>query len=87
MTIKVGINGFGRMGRLALREGWNSKSLEFSHINEVSCDADCSAHLLKYDSVHGKWLEAVSTLKKSILVNGERLSYSTEAKIDKVNWR
>ena len=55
MTIKVGINGFGRMGRLALRAGWEFDELEFVHINEISGDAECSAHLLNFDSVHGRW--------------------------------
>lgn len=86
MSIKIGINGFGRMGRLALRAGWRNKHLEFVRINEIACDAECSAHLLKYDSVHGKWPESVSTLKKSILVNGERIAYGSQPRIEDTNW-
>ena len=55
MSVRVGINGFGRMGRLGLRAAWNNSLLDFSHINEISCDARTSAHLLKFDSVHGTW--------------------------------
>ena len=54
MTIRVGINGFGRMGRLALRAAWDFPELEFVHINEIEGDAKTSAHLLEFDSVHGQ---------------------------------
>ena len=53
--VRVGINGFGRMGRLALRAGWQSAELEFVHVNELHGDAATAAHLLEFDSVHGRW--------------------------------
>ena len=52
---RVGINGFGRMGRLALRAGWDRPDLEFVHVNELDGDAATGAHLLEFDSVHGRW--------------------------------
>ncbi|MEW8068670.1 MAG: glyceraldehyde 3-phosphate dehydrogenase NAD-binding domain-containing protein, partial [Candidatus Thiodiazotropha endolucinida] len=55
MKAKIGINGFGRMGRLALRVGWDEDSLAFVRVNEIAGDAACSAHLLQFDSVHGTW--------------------------------
>lgn len=55
MSIRVGINGFGRIGRLALRAAWGWPELEFVHINEIGGDATVSAHLLSFDSVHGRW--------------------------------
>ena len=55
MTIKVGINGFGRMGRLALRAAWGWPELEFVQINDPAGDAATLAHLLNFDSVHGIW--------------------------------
>ena len=55
MTKRVGINGFGRMGRLGLRAGWGFRELEVTQVNEVATDAAGSAHLLKFDSVHGTW--------------------------------
>ena len=55
MTIKVGINGFGRIGRLALRAAWGWPELEFVHINDPAGDAATHAHLLNFDSVHGRW--------------------------------
>jgi glyceraldehyde 3-phosphate dehydrogenase len=51
--VRDGINGFGRMGRLGLRAGWGA--LEFVQINEVAGDAGTAAHLLSFDSVHGRW--------------------------------
>lgn len=49
MTVSVGINGFGRMGRFGLRAAWGWDDLEFVQVNEIAGDAACSAHLLKCD--------------------------------------
>ena len=54
-TTRIGINGFGRMGRLALRAAWGWPELEFAHVNELHGDAATAAHLLTFDSVHGRW--------------------------------
>ncbi|QFU24621.1 ArsJ-associated glyceraldehyde-3-phosphate dehydrogenase [Shewanella eurypsychrophilus] len=55
MSIKIGINGFGRMGRLALRAAWEWDDVEFVHINDPAGDAKTLAHLLTFDSIHGRW--------------------------------
>jgi glyceraldehyde 3-phosphate dehydrogenase len=55
MAIRIGINGFGRMGRLALRAGWGRRDVEFVHINEIATDVQTAAHLLTFDSIHGRW--------------------------------
>ena len=55
MRIKIGINGFGRMGRLALRAAFEWPEIEFVHINDPAGDAEAFAHLLTFDSVHGRW--------------------------------
>ncbi|HYQ71832.1 MAG TPA: glyceraldehyde 3-phosphate dehydrogenase NAD-binding domain-containing protein, partial [Gammaproteobacteria bacterium] len=55
MTVRIGINGFGRMGRLGLRAGWGREGLSIVRMNEIATDAAGSAHLLKFDSVHGTW--------------------------------
>ena len=52
---KIGINGFGRMGRLGIRAGWDNPAFEFHQINEIAGSAETSAHLLKFDSIHGIW--------------------------------
>ncbi|HZK12144.1 MAG TPA: glyceraldehyde 3-phosphate dehydrogenase NAD-binding domain-containing protein, partial [Atribacterota bacterium] len=69
MTIKVGINGFGRIGRNVFRAGLNDKEIDFVAVNDIT-DAKTLAHLLKYDSVHGK-LPGVTLEDEDILV-GER---------------
>jgi glyceraldehyde 3-phosphate dehydrogenase len=55
MSTRIAINGFGRIGRLALRAGWGWPELTFGHLNELKGDAATSAHLLTFDSVHGRW--------------------------------
>ena len=60
MTIRVGINGFGRIGRLVLRAGWTRKDIAFVHINEPAGGVEAAAHLLTFDSVHGRWAHHVS---------------------------
>ena len=57
--INVGINGFGRIGRLALRASWHWPEFEFVQINDPAADAATYAHLLKFDSVQGIWPEDV----------------------------
>lgn len=55
MTIKIGINGFGRIGRLVLRAAWDWPEFEFVQINDPAGDASTLAHLLNFDSIHGRW--------------------------------
>ena len=59
VSTRVGINGFGRVGRLALRAAWGWPELSFGHINELAGDASTAAHLLTFDSIHGRWSEDV----------------------------
>ena len=86
MTVRVAINGFGRMGRLGLRAAWGSADFEIVHINEICADAPSLAHLLKYDSVHGRWEREVSSETEAILVDGKRMSYSMEKDPAKIDW-
>ena len=55
MTIKVGINGFGRMGRLVMRAAWEFPEFEFVQINDPAGDVDTLSHLINFDSIHGRW--------------------------------
>lgn len=86
MTIRVAINGFGRMGRLVLRAGWNTPGIEFVHINEPKGGVECAAHLLKFDTVHGVWDQDVSATETSIQINDATLSFSEETTPDGVDW-
>src|SRR5215207_7162329 len=86
MTVRIGINGFGRMGRLALRAGWGAKGIEFVHVNELDGGAETAAHLLTFDSVHGRWPHQVRALERGIEIDGTRLSFSAHAVLGEVPW-
>ncbi|EKF9986660.1 ArsJ-associated glyceraldehyde-3-phosphate dehydrogenase [Vibrio cholerae] len=86
MAIKVGINGFGRIGRLALRASFDWPEIEFVQINDVAGDAATLAHLLEFDSVQGRWHHAVSSEADAILINGKRIRATQEKSIDAVDW-
>ncbi len=88
MTIRIAINGFGRMGKLALQAGWDNNELEFVHINEIKGDTACHAHLLQFDSVHGRWGEdkEISASQSHINIDNHVISVSQHKKIEDVNW-
>ena len=88
MKIKVGINGFGRIGRMIFRTivENNIKNIEIKHINNRTNSEGCSA-LLKYDSVHGKFNAEISFDDKHLIVNKNRITFSQETNIDKINWK
>lgn len=84
--LRIGINGFGRMGRLALRAGWNRPDVEFVHINEVKGDAACSAHLLEFDSIHGRWPVPVRAGDDAIHIDGKALAFTQGKTADVIDW-
>ncbi|EGR4175063.1 glyceraldehyde-3-phosphate dehydrogenase [Vibrio cholerae] len=86
MAIKVGINGFGRIGRLALRASFDWPEIEFVQINDVAGDAATLAHLLEFDSVQGRWHHSVGSEADAILINGKRIRTTQEKAIDAVDW-
>ena len=86
MTPRVGINGFGRMGRLAMRAAWGWPGLEFAHVNELHGDAATAAHLLTFDSIHGRWSEDVHGDGALLTVEGTDLGYSGAAEPGDVPW-
>jgi glyceraldehyde 3-phosphate dehydrogenase len=86
MSIRIGINGFGRMGRLGLRAAWGSRDLEFVHINEIACDAAGSAHLLQLDSVHGTWPHDCSGNGDELSVDGRAIGYSRTRALADTDW-
>ena len=87
MTVKIGINGFGRMGRLALRAGWHRQDLEFTRINEIATDATGSAHLLKYDSVHGTWPLDCEGDRGEISIGDRSIRHLSSPDIEANAWR
>jgi glyceraldehyde 3-phosphate dehydrogenase len=86
VSARIGINGFGRMGRLALRAAWGWPELSFTHINELSGDAATAAHLLTFDSVHGRWSEDVRGDGDALTIEGTTVSYSDKAEPGAVPW-
>ena len=86
MSIRIGINGFGRMGRLALRAAWDWPELEIVHINEIKGGAECAAHLLEFDSVHGRWDRQITADNQSIAIDGKNLSFSESSNPGDVPW-
>ena len=86
MAIRVGINGFGRMGRLGLRAGWGREGIVVTRINEIAADAAGSAHLLKFDSVHGTWTVACGAEGETMLVGEHRIAYSRNQTIADSDW-
>ena len=75
MSIKVGINGFGRIGRLVLRAGLARSDVEFVGINDPFMTPDYMAYMLKYDTVHGRFNGTVSSNDKAIIVNGKEIAF------------
>jgi glyceraldehyde 3-phosphate dehydrogenase len=85
MAIKVGINGFGRIGRLVFRRGLELGNMEFVGINDLT-DAKTLAHLVKYDSVHGKFKGEVYAEGDSIVVNGKKIKITAEKDPANLKW-
>ena len=84
-SIKVGINGFGRIGRALFRILHNREDVQVIAINDVA-DSKAIAHLLKYDSIHGVFNADVSSTTNSITVNGHSIKYSKEDSLENLNW-
>ncbi|ARD47616.1 type I glyceraldehyde-3-phosphate dehydrogenase [Sporosarcina sp. P33] len=86
MTVKLAINGFGRIGRLVLREAFASEDMEVVAINDLT-DAAMLAHLLKYDSVHGVFDAEVQSDESSLIVNGKKISVFAEKDPADLPWK
>lgn len=86
MTINVGINGFGRMGRLTLRAAWGSPDIRFVRINDPAGDAATFAHLLTFDSIHGRWREDVHAEDDALVVEGQRIAFTRNKAIADTDW-
>ena len=88
MSIKIGINGLGRIGRMIIRsliENKNKK-IEIKHINNRS-NSETSSLLLKYDSVHGKFKTNINYKEKNLIINKKKISFSQKTELSKINWK
>lgn len=86
MKIKVGINGFGRMGRLVFRAAWQWPDIEFVHINDPAGDAATLAHLVNFDSVHGRWREEAIAEGTTLCIGKQQISTSMNSTINDTDW-
>lgn len=86
MTLKIGINGFGRIGRLCLRAAWDWPDMEFVQINDPAADAATLAHLLNFDSVHGRWQYQAAGTDNVIEINGKHIGVTANKVIGDTDW-
>ena len=85
MKIKIGINGFGRIGRLAFRAAINNKSIEVVAINDI-VDVNYLAYMLKYDSTHGKFSEKIEVDGNYLIIDKQRIRVTSERSIENIKW-
>src|ERR1051325_6569975 len=86
MAIKIGINGFGRIGRNLMRCSLGEKDFDFIAVNDIT-DTKTLAHLLKYDSVLGNLHESIQAKEKSISVSGDEFAVLSEKDPAKLPWK
>jgi glyceraldehyde 3-phosphate dehydrogenase len=86
MTIKVGINGFGRMGRLSMRAAFDWDEVEIVQINDPAGDAATFAHLMAFDSVHGRWHHEVSHESDFMVINGHKIPCTQNKSTEDTDW-
>ena len=86
MTIKIGINGFGRMGRLSMRAAFDWDDIEIIQINDPAGNAETLAHLMTFDSVHGRWHHEATHEGNSIIINGSAIPCTQNKAIQDTDW-
>jgi glyceraldehyde 3-phosphate dehydrogenase len=86
MSVKVAINGFGRIGRLVFRAGYKNRDVEFVAVNDIT-DAKTLAHLLKYDSIHGTMNADIKTGNNSIIVDGKEIKIFSVREPESLPWK
>ena len=88
MTIKIGINGMGRIGRMIVRSiiETGKKNFKITHINNRS-NAEATSQLIKYDSIHGKFNVDLKFEENALIINEDKITFSQESKIENINWR
>ncbi|MEX1199508.1 MAG: ArsJ-associated glyceraldehyde-3-phosphate dehydrogenase [Methylophaga sp.] len=86
MTLKIGINGFGRIGRLCIRAAWDWPDIEFVQINDPAADAATLAHLLNFDSVHGRWQYEANSDEQHLLIGDKKIRFTANKAISDTDW-
>ena len=88
MTINIGINGMGRIGRMVIRaiiESQN-KNIKIKHINNRS-NAEATCKLIKYDSIHGRFNADLKFDENNLIINKNKITFSQETKIENIDWK
>ena len=83
---RIGINGFGRIGRLAFRAAWDNPDLSIVHVNEIKEGSATAVHLLEFDSVHGRWTRPMSAGPDYLTVDGRRVVFTEESQPNEAPW-
>src|SRR5579859_7469241 len=86
MGVRVGINGFGRIGRLALKAGWGHKDIEWVAVNDLT-DAKTLAHLFKYDSVFGIYPGKVEAQGNDLVIDGKTVKVIAQKDPAQLPWK
>lgn len=86
MTTRIGINGFGRIGRLVVRALADAPDLELVHVNELNGDVTTAAHLLEFDTVHGHYDGDVTVADDRLVVDGREVAYTSSDQPGAVPW-
>ena len=86
MAIKIGINGFGRIGRLVFRAGLDNPDFDFVGINDPFMTPDYCAYMLRYDTVHGQYKGEISYTDDAIIVNGKEIKFFAEKDPANIPW-
>lgn len=86
MAVRVAINGFGRIGRLAFRAAFERADIEVVHINDPAGDPEAAAHLLQFDSVHGIWRRQVEASQDALTIEGKGVTWSRHRELGETPW-
>ena len=85
-TARIGINGFGRMGRLVFRAAWDWPEFEWVLINEIKGGPECAAHLLNFDSLQGRWSQEAKAVDDGVEVGGRTIAFTDATSPGDVPW-
>jgi len=86
MVVKVGINGFGRIGRLVCRAAMDHEEIQIMHINDPFIDLEYMVYMFKYDSTHGRFTGTVASEDGKLVINGKSISVSMERDPSSIKW-
>ena len=86
MTIRIGISGFGRISRLAIRSAMDMPEIEIAGINYRNADLDYLVYMLKYDSVFGRFPKELGKYENGLIIDGKKVPVYSEDKADTIPW-